>query len=220
MSTVTTTVHSNIKAKINHWNKCFQGDKHFMLDIETSGLDPKFDMITSVALVPFSGPELHDRHVTVAGPLMEFAIDNSKLVGPLFRIPQQPGMGGPNVEARIAYEEKLPNIYAHELLSTMREHIFQDKRPGNPLIWINIPHFDLGFIDSYSRDIHDETSDLVNYRSFVDLNTYIKTMGWDKNELYAKVDKTMGESKRHTALFDCMFQMECIQHMLVRRDDY
>ena len=162
----------------------------FMLDIETTGLNPCVNHITSCAIVPFelstgqySENNFHQRFDrTIVGRL-----ENKDTM--YFRAKY-------NIDKA---EKELPiseNIY-----ETMR-NISKFLNDANTYVWAKPAHFDIAFLASYFNMCSLPIP--WSHRNARDLGTYLAAAGHKLTDLYKEIEFT-GDT--HNALHDCYYQI-------------
>lgn len=166
---------------------------HFMIDIETTGLNPGVNHITSCAIVPFSletgqyGENIfHERFETnIVG--RGFSNDTMR-----FRTEH-------NID-----ENEAALLQANTLFLTMKnikEFLFIENK-DSIIVWAKPSHFDIAFLESYFR----QTAMTIpwSHRNVRDLATYLMAAGHNLTDLYEEV-KFTGDT--HNAQHDCQYQI-------------
>lgn len=169
---------------------------NYMLDVETTGLDPSTNAITSVAVLPFDvdmGTMYVQRAIHCRLPIPRDRMDNAETMA--WRMQHRVG----------PRERKLDELSFETFAMRLNHLVMQSSGP--PIVWAKPSTFDIPFLRSYYARYRVESRDVVwpfHYRNVMDLRSYIKGTGFDAEEIYTYV----GKAGAHDALADCVMQCE------------
>jgi len=165
-----------------------------MIDVETTGLNPGVNHITSCAIVSFEletglyGEDFfHERLRTDFGSRAR----NADTIG--WR--NQHGMD--KAEADLAIRDSVQIT-----IKTINDFLFRNSSEDVPIVWAKPAHFDIAFLESYFREVNLRIP--WSHRNVRDLATYLMAAGHDLTELYDEIEFS---GDPHNALHDCHYQI-------------
>lgn len=166
---------------------------HWMVDIETTGLQPNKNAILSIALVKFdyntfepTGDQIYER------------IDIS--IGRIW-----------DKETEKWWQQQSPEAYAEavyggrETPAVVMYYIAKTVKPGS-YFWAKPAHFDYPFVSSYMTDhLSTNVKNPFNYRKVIDVRSYI--IGCGDNALLAAntYEKMNASQPNHMPINDCLY---------------
>lgn len=172
--------------------------QHIMIDIETTGLNPCKNIITSIASVGFTIEDREAYQEDVGNVVRIRAIgsrsDNPKTL--VFRKKHQ-------VDLK---EQIYPEIMIQDFFKILFDRI--DK---NTYVWSKPVHFDIAFLESYYNEFNVDIP--WHYRNVRDLNTFIWAHGGDPKEVFERVIKITHYSA-HDPYYDALLQINMIDYTL------
>lgn len=169
--------------------------RNFMIDIETTGLNPAFNSITSIAIVEF---------------------DAERFTNLAFRTRVLQDASRENDEETMQWREdnKVDEMEAAIPLESSPDHMLTVVHAllSSPdcVVWAKPTRFDISFLESYFADYRNRSYIPWHYRNVVDLASFIKGRGKNIKELEAEVKAEMAYNA-HDALDDCLFQIAVLR---------
>lgn len=180
---------------------------NYMIDVETTGLEPDRHAITSLACVQF------DITTSALQSYVHFAIDFSGS-----RECDSETMRW-RIENKVAEMEREIPAYWHpkSALARLSEFI---RRDG--IVWAKPAKFDIAFLESYYKQ-YTVFRPPWHYRNVIDLASYVTGRGVDIKPLET-VCKEQGDYRLHDAYSDCLLQIavlhraHCVTDHIAKRE--
>jgi len=170
--------------------------RHFMIDIETTGLVVYQHAITSMAYIEFTYPDFQ--------PVADYETR--------VHIPQDKCLDVTTMAWREEHdvnklENQIGNICTRRgLLAILRSFIDMEC-----FIWAKPTTFDIAFLAQYYADL--EQNPPWNYRRVMDCASFAAARGFIYNDLIHEAGANLPEVVPHVALNDCLIQLNALRLM-------
>ena len=167
---------------------------NFMIDIETTGLNPGVNHITSCAIVPFDlETGAYSKHVFYERFLLDIPGRTCNIATMDYRLKKNIERYEKTLDCR---ESLVVSLY--KISNFIASHC----KNSDAYIWAKPSHFDIAFLESYYRQCGSKIP--WGYRNIRDLATYLQAAGHNLVDLYEEI-KFTGDA--HNALHDCHYQI-------------
>ncbi len=168
----------------------------FMVDIETTGLDPYRNHIIQIAAVPFN---LHDK--TIGQSVFDQCLE-PKMYARAWDEGTRDWWTGDKWDL---YQSFVPRMRdPKDVMQDFQTWVLEQSISGTKIrVWGKPQMFDVPFIESYFRQT--EIKNPFHYRYARDLNTYIMAKGHEDVDAFWKDIPSVGDA--HNALHDCFYQI-------------
>lgn len=187
------------------------GDRHYMVDVETTGLVPAVHAVTSIAIVQFDplGSALDFSQELSLVPQMYARILHE---GPVVEDPQtrefrlEHGIDREENEIYIQLDAQQIRRYFENIVREDKESVY---------LWANSPSFDIEFIEYnfyYKKSSIARIPVPWSYRNILDVRT-IKTF-WMCAEAKDRIEQLTKDLLPHNARHDCFKQIIEVQSCL------
>lgn len=169
---------------------------HWMVDIETTGLEPNRNAILSIGLLRF---DYNTFEATADGIYERIAIPAGRVW---------------DADTEKWWHQQSPEAYNEAVYSGAREnpdvivyYIAKTVKPGS-YFWSKPAHFDYPFVASYMKDyLSNNVKNPFNYRKVIDVRSYITGMGPSAVLAADSYEKMNASQPNHMPINDCLYAL-------------
>jgi len=178
--------------------------QNWMIDIETTGLNPYKHAITSLAAVAFTPGNYAD--INHAKHDLHFKLE----------LPAKTAWDSDTVQWR--HNHHVDTREADLDFKSLKEFFigFENSLTLSdtaiPIVWAKPTLFDIGFLNNYYDEFGNEMPLPWHWRDVVDVNSYIRGLGEEPyaDSLYKQARQAVSFGQSHDALYDCKLQIALI----------
>jgi exodeoxyribonuclease VIII len=179
---------------------------HIMCDLETTGLDPNNNSITSAAFVQFN--LLESKYSTLFHVRLWSDTDHTGRVANAETLAWRAQHNVDDMERNLPLFD-VPGFLAH-VAALFRPP--EDIR--NMYLWANGIMFDVAFLTSYWEQHVEDVDTPWYYGNLIDYKSFIRGAGYEPRVVS---DMVKFEGERHNALDDARHQIRCVHWALADR---
>lgn len=193
----------------------------YMLDIETNGLSPITNGMTSFALVKFklNAPSLHASIIDAR----HFRINTAVNID-MFRVPNKETRQWRRDNGVNEIENVLPRLDSVQDIVECFGNFHMQTKTGShpPNLFALHTEFDIAFVRGYFEAAGEELTDIFPHRNNWEIASLIRGMNQDLHEIRNEIKHTqimesvsnqllIDNFKPHNAVYDCIRQVEFLR---------